>query len=389
MQGSWVFWLIANAKASEVVHRAPEALDAERLQGWVHGSVWGLIALNLAALTLFLLSLCGPQINSWISAAWNAYKSWKLEKLEKAAQFKQAATIVQNTDQAVASPAAPDVNHAVAAPMDPTQSEATALTEATLAPTEAMASPTDVAPPPEGATEVPAEPPVYAPPPDDVPAEAPVYAPPPDEPSVQAAPADPAPPAAEVAPQSGADAWEALESQVNGMDFNALTQIVDTKKFAGAAGSNDMPDLGPILPVTLPPEFEPKGANPDEGFKLLEAQLAQPNALDAKVIVLAEATLAPAAVEAPIEEVLTEVTEVQTSLPAEAVSAEKVGMAQGEVDVTVKSAMDFEKSLEALLTETNFDATEELPIFDLRALEATLEQAIQTADEPAQKDSVA
>ncbi len=98
--------LIAESKSSVV--NAPEVLDTAALERWLTGSVWGLLGLNLFALTLFVLSISSPQVTKLktLIQSWREQRArLKAEALAaKETAAKEAAAQAEAAKQAAPPP---------------------------------------------------------------------------------------------------------------------------------------------------------------------------------------------------------------------------------------------------------------------------------------------
>ena len=97
--------LVSESKSSVIT--SPEILYTAALERWLSGSVWGLLALNLLALTLFILSISSPQITKikTFILTWQAerekIRSERLaqKEAEQAAAAAAAAAATEATPQ--------------------------------------------------------------------------------------------------------------------------------------------------------------------------------------------------------------------------------------------------------------------------------------------------
>jgi len=109
--------LVSESKSSVVT--SPEILDAAALERWLSGSVWGLLALNLLALALFVLSISSPQITKikTFILTWQAEREKIRSEMLAQKQAEQAAaaaaipaTSQESSAEPTASEAAPTAN---------------------------------------------------------------------------------------------------------------------------------------------------------------------------------------------------------------------------------------------------------------------------------------
>ncbi len=139
--------LIAESKSSVV--NAPEVLDTAALERWLTGSVWGLLGLNLFALTLFVLSISSPQV----AKIKTLIQSWKAERARlkaealaaKEAAAKEAAAQAEAVKIAATSSAPAPEQAASTTPQpiasaSPPEPPPPPPAEATTQPTEATAT---------------------------------------------------------------------------------------------------------------------------------------------------------------------------------------------------------------------------------------------------------
>lgn len=327
---------------------APEAIDVDKLQTWLATSVWALVGINLVALLFFIAAMLAPQIEGVLKRMAEARAKAKAEA--DAAAALKAKNAPAETPAATPTPATSKEEVPVAA-ATPAPAAAEAPKSPTATPTEAVApppppSPASAAPPPapapanpeafEGKTEILTAGQAQA----AAAAKAPVEA-----------PATPTPPT--VVPEG----MEGLPVQLSQMETKDSAVFVDLSFEPDTAAYQAAVKNKSVGAVKI--EF-------DEAFlKNLNSDLNSMRPNPEKTEIIVKQTQPEKSAGATPQ-----------ALSADDKSVENdVAMSMG--DSTFASANDFEKSLDQMLNAVSSDATEEIPIFNVEALDDSIKDATE------------